>query len=122
MAWASASFDPALPALNSDVASAASSEANAASGIAAAASSRIAESSGTWEAAAGVKGAAASSRIAESSATWETTTSKEIYRVASGATITIANDEQFIIHEEYVLDGAGELTINGAGRFICIDF
>ena len=48
MAWASASFDPANVAQNSDAASSALLEANTASGAAAAASSRIAESSATW--------------------------------------------------------------------------
>jgi len=49
MGYASASFDPSLVATNSDAASSAFDEAAGASVTAAAASSRIAESSASWE-------------------------------------------------------------------------
>ena len=53
MGYASASFDPALVAQNSDAASSAFAEADAASAAAAAASSKIAAQSSVWEAGGG---------------------------------------------------------------------
>lgn len=80
MAYASASFDPALVATNSDAASSALAEANAASGVAASASdaasnalSKITAKSATWDKASAASSVAhaASSIIAAQSSVWE---------------------------------------------------
>ena len=152
MGYASASFDPAMIALNSDAASSALAEANvasaaaagvsdaasnaesvasvahakasaasvAAAGVASQASdaSSAAAAAVTKAAAASTAAAAASSRIAESSATWES--QLEDYRIASAITLSIGDYQQLLIHDEYLIEGSGELNISGTGKAVII--
>jgi len=45
----------------------------------------------------------------------------EDYKILAGETITVDADERLIIHDEYVIEGTGQLIINSTGRFICIE-
>lgn len=42
------------------------------------------------------------------------------YRIATGEALTIEDYEQLIIHDAYLIEGSGGLTVNGAGELVVI--
>ena len=114
MAYASASFDPALVAQNSDAASSAFQEADAASSIAVTASAAAS--------AASAKAAAASSKIAAQSSAWEASGSGGgISSVVDDTSPKLGGDLEYNKHNQ-VFDITLTSSGTAAGDIITVTF